>query len=94
MGIPIDCRSATVDGFDKVGSYQMSKVVCKICGKKFINQEYLDVHKLEHPEPDAPRLRGWATKYGFADFKEPVTHQEATAAMAAMHELMKQRKKK
>lgn len=34
----------------------------------------------------APVSKGWRTPYGFADFTEPVTYEEACAAMKGMAE--------
>jgi len=33
------------------------------------------------PDDGIPRKKGWATPYGFADFRDPVTYEEACAEM-------------
>lgn len=63
----------------------MSKHICplKDCGRKFISEEFLTAHKaLDHIAEDFEfKRRGWATPYGFGDWKEPVTYSFACAEM-------------
>lgn len=53
------------------------------CGKLFISEEYANKHAdVEHAGwNDAPKRKGWVTPYGFIDFFEPVTFQEACDIM-------------
>jgi len=61
------------------------KVICKICGKKFINQDFLDKHFMEEHHfnlnPTDDLRRGWRTPYGFCDFEKPVSYNEACNTM-------------
>lgn len=68
----------------------MAKHICplKDCGRKFISEEFLTAHKaLDHIASDFEfKRRGWATPYGFGDWKEPVTYSEACKQMKAVAE--------
>lgn len=57
------------------------------CGKKFISAEHAKAHAdTHHPGWTIPKRKGWATPYGFVDFKEPVSYEEAlTVAKAVAH---------
>lgn len=60
-------------------------VKCKECGKKWVSQEAMEAHAdREHPDWRTPKARGWVTPHGFADFREPVTYEEACAATKAV----------
>jgi hypothetical protein len=63
------------------------------CGKKFISQAHAEAHAdLEHKDwklPKVPKRKGWVTPFGFVDFKEPVTYEEAVETSRLMHEFMK-----
>jgi len=57
------------------------------CGKKFINADYAKSHAdVAHPDWMTPRQKGWATPYGFGDFTDSITYEEACAQMKAMTE--------
>ena len=62
------------------------KAVCPAgCGKKFISADHAKSHAdLVHPDWMTPKQRGWATPYGFVDFAEPVTYEQACEEMKAM----------
>lgn len=52
------------------------------CGRKFVTQTFAEAHAdREHEDWRTPKARGWATPYGFADFSNPVTYEEACAFM-------------
>ena len=57
----------------------MIRAVCPAgCGKRYINKEHADRHADDdHPGWRIPKSRGWATPYGFVDFRTPVTYEEA-----------------
>lgn len=57
----------------------MSKTACPFgCGKKFINEYHAKRHgEVMHKNDSQHKQKGWATPYGFVDFKEPVTYEEA-----------------
>lgn len=59
------------------------KVNCPECRKRFASDEYLKLHMgYAHPVPTgASKSKGWATPYGFIDSAEPITYDEACAAM-------------
>lgn len=64
-------------------------VLCPVkkCGRKFINQECAEIHAdAEHDDWRTPRQKGWATPYGFGDFKQPVTYAEACEQMKQQSE--------
>lgn len=67
------------------------------CGRKFISTEHAKAHAdSEHPDWDKPELRkqkGWATPYGFADFCEPVTYDEACKQMKHVLDTIAERKR-
>jgi hypothetical protein len=69
----------------------MLKVVCKVCGKKYVNQDFLDKHFVDmHPKlkPSDDLQKGWVTPYGFCDFEQPVSYDEACKVMReAMNEM-------
>lgn len=66
----------------------MSKTLCPArCGKKFINAQCANAHAdAVHPAWRNPviKRKGWMTPYGFADFKEPVTYEEACNTLKAV----------
>jgi len=48
------------------------------CGQKYISAEHAERHAdAEHPDWKMPKARGWATPFGFVDFQEKVTYEEA-----------------
>lgn len=56
------------------------KVVCPHCGRKFVNQEWLDKHLAQYPKEvtiQSDKRKGWVTPHGFMDFSHPVTCEEA-----------------
>jgi len=57
----------------------MAKTLCPAgCGKKYISAEHAERHAdAEHPDWRTPKARGWATPFGFVDFRQPVTCEEA-----------------
>lgn len=62
----------------------MTKTLCPDgCGKKFISAAYAELHAdVNHigwREPKNTKKKGWATPYGFVDFGEPVTYEQACA---------------
>jgi len=60
---------------------------CIVCGKKFITQQHVDAHADEwHPGWRTPRAKGWRTPYGFVDFREPVTYEQACRFMKTQME--------
>ena len=65
------------------------------CGKKFVNEyhikRHLEVMHKEQPTGDR-KQKGWATPYGFVDFKEPVTYEEAVSTSKIMNEMFKAHK--
>lgn len=62
------------------------KTLCPAeCGKKFISKDHAEAHAdKEHPDWRIPKSKGWATPYGFADFREPVTYEHACEFMKLM----------
>ena len=60
------------------------------CGKKFITADHAERHAdAEHPDwktPKMPKARGWATPYGFVDFREPVTYEQACEVAQKINE--------
>ncbi len=65
------------------------------CGKKFTTEHFVKRHvEVMHKDDPAKVLKrkGWATPYGFVDFKEPVTYEEALSTSQAMHEMFVARK--
>lgn len=72
----------------------MTKTQCpERCGKKFISTECAEKHAdAAHPgwrDPKVPRSKGWATPYGFIDFEEPVTYEEALTVSKIFHDEFK-----
>lgn len=61
------------------------------CGKRFVSAEHARNHANQHhagwDNPQNMKRKGWATPYGFGDFKEPVTYDEACESMQAIHEM-------
>ena len=52
------------------------------CGKRFISKEHAASHAdTAHPDWMTPKQRGWATPFGFGDFTEPVTYEDACMKM-------------
>jgi hypothetical protein len=50
------------------------------CGKKFISSEHAERHAdAVHADWRIPKSKGWTTPYGFIDFGEKVTFEEACA---------------
>lgn len=68
----------------------MSKALCPAgCGKKFVSPDHAKSHAdIAHPDWMTPRSKGWATPYGFGDWSEPITYEEACVQMKAMTEQM------
>ncbi len=64
----------------------MSKAVCPAgCGKRFITEGHATTHADEsHPDWRNPKRKGWCTPFGFGDWKEPITYEEACKQMQAM----------
>jgi len=68
----------------------MTKTTCPSCGKKFITSAHAKSHAdIAHPEvPEyllgEPKRKGWATPYGFGDFTDPITYDEACMMMKEM----------
>lgn len=59
------------------------------CGKLFVSSEFAIAHAdAAHPEWRNPKHKGWATPYGFADFREPVTYEYACSQMKTLTEQM------
>ena len=59
------------------------------CGKKFTTQEFAEIHAdKEHPQWRNPKRRGWVTPYGFFDFVEPVTYEDALSMAKPIHEML------
>lgn len=71
------------------------KVDCPAkCGKRFISPEHASAHvKDAHPAwvEGAHARKGWVTPYGFVDFKEPVTYEEALETSKTLHEVFQAR---
>src|SRR4051794_32795812 len=71
----------------------MSKTFCPAsCGKKFMTPEQAAVHVVSnHPDYRVGEVRrkGWATPYGFGDWKEPITYEEACNQMKQVAESIK-----
>lgn len=44
-------------------------------------------------EKGAPVSRGWRTPYGFGDFTEPVTYEEACETMKQLHQQLFKKEK-
>ena len=59
------------------------KTICPAgCGKKFISRECAESHAdTAHPGWRTPKQRGWATPYGFGDWVNPITYEEACEQM-------------
>ena len=68
----------------------MIKTVCPAgCGKKFISKEHAEAHAdATHKDWRIPRSKGWATPFGFVDFRKPVTYEEACKTAQKIHESM------
>lgn len=60
------------------------------CGKKFISKELAIKHAdTDHPgwnDSAFPKQKGWATPYGFVDFSEPVSYEEACASAKSLQD--------
>lgn len=69
----------------------MSKTFCPgNCGKRFINEDAANQHAdMFHPDWRTPKRRGWCTPYGFGDWKEPITYEEACEQMAVINQSLK-----
>lgn len=71
----------------------MSKTLCPAgCGKKFLTAAQAAAHCVSsHPTYQVGEIRkkGWATPYGFGDWKEPITYEDACEQMKAMVETIK-----
>lgn len=68
-----------------------AKALCPAnCGKRFISKEHANVHAdKDHPgwnDPSNVKRRGWVTPYGFGDFTEAVTYDEACEMMKPLAE--------
>lgn len=58
------------------------------CGKRFTTNEFSEIHADEtHPNWRTPRRKGWMTPYGFGDWREPVTYQEACDEMKKVSQM-------
>lgn len=70
----------------------MSKAMCPArCGKKFISEEHAARHAdAEHPDWRTPKSKGWVTPYGFIDFTNPVTYEEACRVSKKFHDEFKE----
>ena len=73
------------------------KAECPVkCGKKFISYAHAKSHAdIAHPDWmfDKPPLgamkrKGWVTPYGFGDFTEPVTYEDACRMMEKFGAIM------
>lgn len=72
-------------------------VKCEHCGKKYINdyhaKRHIEIMHKDLPQPETEiKRKGWATQFGFVDFKEPVTYEEACESSKVIHELLMARK--
>ena len=62
-------------------------IKCKDCGKKFIDQQFMESHADEaHPDWRTPKQKGWCTPYGFGDWSEPITYEDACEQMKKVSE--------
>lgn len=60
------------------------------CGKKFISKEFAEAHADEsHPDWRTPKQKGWCTPYGFGDWSEPITYEDACERMKKISESIK-----
>lgn len=68
-------------------------IICPAgCGKKFVNEYHIKRHlEVMHKGEAMQELKrkGWATPYGFVDFKEPVTYEEACELSKVLGEAMR-----
>ena len=71
----------------------MTKAKCPAnCGKMFISAAHAKSHAdIAHPDwmfdktPLGPlKRKGWCTPYGFGDWKEPISYEDACEQMKAM----------
>lgn len=74
----------------------MSKTLCPAgCGKKFISDVHAIAHADEfHSDWRTPKRKGWVTPYGFGDWKDPITYEEACEQMKALSDTMMKKKAK
>lgn len=57
-------------------------IKCVGCSKKFTTQAFMEAHADEaHPDWRNPKQKGWATPYGFGDWSEPITYEDACERM-------------
>lgn len=60
------------------------------CGRLYLTKEQAYAHAdKEHPNwnrLEMQKRKGWITPYGFADFRKPVTYEEACHAMKIIWE--------
>ncbi len=60
--------------------------------KKYTSKAFLELHMDDmHPDWRHPKQKGWATPYGFGDFRQPVTYAEACKRMRVLAELTQQK---
>ena len=64
---------------------------CDSCGRKFITQAFLDKHLATYPKPNELKRKGWVTPYGFMDFTDPVTYEEACEVAKKFHQQFKEK---
>lgn len=66
----------------------MSAICPAKCGKKFISEEHAlnhaNLHHTGWNDPKSVKRKGWATPYGFGDWKEPIAYEEACEQMKKM----------
>ena len=69
----------------------MAKSDCPAgCGKRFVSAEHAEKHAdAYHPDWRTPKSKGWLTPYGFSDWSEPITYEEACENMKAITEAVK-----
>ena len=64
-------------------------VKCTECDKKYANEDFLTKHIAEAHPIQERKQKGWATPYGFVDFREPVTYAEALKLSKTLAERFK-----
>jgi hypothetical protein len=68
----------------------MTKTNCPAgCGKRFIDAQSAENHMKDAHPVWAPKLKGWTTPYGFADYQVPVTYAQACADMKVLYDAVK-----
>jgi hypothetical protein len=57
------------------------------CTRKFTTQGFAESHAdAEHPDWRIPKQKGWCTPYGFGDWNEPITYEDACELMKEISE--------